>query len=510
MKKVLLVNWDNYPNTPSGGIYIWEKDLIDNIQDFEFIVANIISNPNTSRDYSVPSHVKRVINVPLYGCYRIEEFYKERNQALFSKIFHTRKSVIEHEFLPLYSEFLVNLISENCNYSKISEIIFKLHKLLLKYDFKKCLEHPYVWELFIEQISKDYLYQEVTIKEAQFIFQIIQRIIQLLSIIIPTIDIIHCSQAWFPAIIAVFAKMESNCPVIVTEHGMAFRDLSLYHSSYLHNVPSNILWKYFSGNIIRTIYWNADKIAPVCYANAKWEQDIGADPSRIKVIYNGIDTKKYTSMEAIGGDINTNHTPTIVFVGRLEVLKDILTLIESIKYAKEQIPNVQCLIYGISTDTEYAMQCINMVRNLGLNENIKFMGKTTEPEKAYNTGDVVVLSSIAEGFPYTIIEAMSCKKAIVSTDVGGVGEALKGCGSLVRSRHPYELANAIVRLLGDKNLRDELGIASAKRVSQMFTLKKSVNEYIMEYNDLINQRATGDIVDIPIISNKQYDKSFQE
>jgi glycosyltransferase involved in cell wall biosynthesis len=510
MKKVLLVNWDNYPNIPSGGIYVWEKDLIDNMQDFEFIVVNILSNSNTRDDYSVPSHVKRVINVPLYGCYRIEEFYKERNQALFSKILRTRTSVIENEFLPLYREFLVNLLSENCNYSKISEIIFKLHKFLLKYDFKKCVEHPYIWELFIEQISRDYLYREITIKEVQFIFQIIQRMIQLLSIKIPEIDIIHCSLAWIPSIIAVFAKMESNCPVLITEHGLAFRDLSLYHSSYMHNAPSNILWKYFSGNIIRTMYWNSDKIIPCCYANAIWEKDIGADPSKIKVIHNGVDTKKYRSIEGISADINTNHPPTIVFVGRIEILKDILTLIESIKYVKEQIPNVQCLIYGNSTDPNYSIQLINMVRNWGLNENIKFMGKTSEPEKAYNTGDIVVLSSVAEGFPYTIIEAMACKKAIVSTDVGGVGEALKGCGLLVRSRHPYELASAIVRLLDDKNLRDELGIASAIRANQMFTLKKSVNEYIIEYNDLINRRATEDMIRIPVTANKQYDKVFQE
>jgi polysaccharide biosynthesis protein PelF len=507
MKKVLLVNWDNYPNIPSGGIYVWEKDLIDNIRDFEFIVVNILSNPNTRDDYNVPNHVKRVINVPLFGCYRIEEFYKERNQAVFSKIIHTKTSVIEQEFLPLYREFLLNILSENCNYSEVSEIIFKLHKLLLKYDFKKCLEHPDVWELFIEHIGRDYLYKEITIKEAQIVFQIIQRIIQLLSIKIPQIDIIHCSLAWFPAIIAVFAKMESNCPAIVTEHGMAFRDLSLYHGSFLRNVPSNILWKYFSGNIIRTIYWNCDKIIPCCYANAIWEKDIGADPSKIKVIYNGVDIKKYTSIEQNRADINTNRPPTVVFVGRIEVLKDILTLIDSIKYVKDQIPNIQCLIYGNSADPDYSMQLIEMVRNLKLDKNIKFMGSTSEPEKAYNNGDVFVMSSIVEGFPYTVIEAMACKKAIVSTDVGGIGEALGECGSLVRSRHPYELANAIVRLFSDENLRNELGIASAKRVSQLFTLKKSVNEYLTEYKDLIDQRATKDMVHI--IPNKTCQKSYE-
>jgi len=490
MKKVLLVNWDNYPNNTTGGVYAWEKALIDNMTDYEFIVVNLLSNPSANGDYAVPSHVTRVIDVPLFGCYRHEEFYKEKNQSLFSKILRTRRSIVEQAFLPLYKEFLDNIFSDTCDYDKLSEVVFKIHKFLLIYDAKKCIENDYSWDIFVNQIKKDRLYREVSLKDAQFVFQIIQRIIQILSINIPKVDIIHCSLAWFPAIVAVFAKKESNCPVMVTEHGVAFRDLLLYHSSYLYDGPSNILWKFFSSNIIRTIYSIADIITPVCYANAKWEENLGADPSKINVLYNGINTERYRPMKIsreisiINGAANTR--PAIVYVGRVEILKDVMNLIQSIKYAKEQIPDISCLIYGISTDLDYSMQCIDLVKSLELEENIKFMGNTREPEKVYNAADVIVLSSIAEGFPYSIIEAMACKKAIVSTDVGGIREALGGCGLLVRSRHPHDLANAIVRLLKDKELRDELGAAAAKRVSENFTVEQSIIQYRKKYNDLIS------------------------
>ena len=488
MKKVLLVNWDNYPNNTTGGVYAWEKALIDNMTDYEFIVVNLLSNPSANGDYTVPSHVTKVIDVPLFGCYRHEEFYKENKQSVFSKILRTRRSVVEQAFLPLYKEFLDNIFSDSCDYDKLSEVVFKLHKFLLIYDAKKCIENDYSWDIFINQIKNDRLYREVSLKDAQFVFQIIQRIIQILSINIPKVDIIHCSLAWFPAIVAVFAKKESNCPVMITEHGVAFRDLLLYHSSYLYDGPSNILWKFFSSNIIRTIYSIADIITPVCYANAKWEQNIGADPSKINVLYNGINTERYRPIK-ISREISiinatANTRPTIVYVGRVEILKDVMNLIQSIKYAKEQIPDILCLIYGISTDLDYSMQCIDLVKRLELEENIKFMGNTREPEKVYNAADVIVLSSIAEGFPYSIIEAMACKKAIVSTDVGGIREALGGCGLLVRSRHPHDLANAIVKLLKDKELRDELGAAAAKRVSENFTVEQSIIQYRKKYNDL--------------------------
>ncbi|MFI5407062.1 MAG: glycosyltransferase family 4 protein, partial [Nitrososphaerales archaeon] len=112
---------------------------------------------------------------------------------------------------------------------------------------------------------------------------------------------------------------------------------------------------------------------------------------------------------------------------------------------------------------------------------IKFMGGTKEPEKAYNSADVVVMSSITEGFPFAVIEAMACGKAIIASDVGGVGEALQGCGILVRSRRAHELANAIVMLLNDESRRTKLGIAAAKKVSEEFTLEQSITKFQDQY-----------------------------
>ena len=55
-----------------------------------------------------------------------------------------------------------------------------------------------------------------------------------------------------------------------------------------------------------------------------------------------------------------------------------------------------------------------MVKELQLEDTVKFMGPTKEPERAFNSADVVAYSGISEGFPFTIIEAMACGKAIVA------------------------------------------------------------------------------------------------
>jgi glycosyltransferase involved in cell wall biosynthesis len=485
MKKVLLVNWDSYPNVMSGGVYSWEKSLVESMIEYEFTVINLLSNPNVNGSFVVPSHVKRVIDMPLFGSNRYEEFYTEPGRPLLDKIARTNDRVVVKEFLPLYQQFLASIFSNDCDPAELSRIVYWLHKFLLVYDSKKCLEHTLAWEAFLDQLERDPLYRKMTMKEALTAFQIIQRNMQILSLEIPKVDLVHCSLAWFPAMIAVSAKMEHGCPIIITEHGVAFRELLLYYNAYLRDEPSNIFWKLFSANVVRTVYSMADVIAPVCYANAKWEESLGVEPSKIKVIYNGVDTSRFRPLEVKRQDAR----PTVACIGRVDVFKDIVNLIQSIRYVKDTLPDVQCLIYGASTDLEYSLRCINMVSTLGLQDNIRFMGKVKDPEIAYNAADAVVISSITEGFPFAIIEAMACGKGIVATDVGGIREALEGCGLLVRSSHPQELASALLQLLQDEKLRSRLGLAALKRVQEGFTIEQSLGLYREQYERLTAQQS---------------------
>jgi glycosyltransferase involved in cell wall biosynthesis len=490
MKKVLLVNWDSYPNVMSGGVYSWEKTLVESMSDYEFTVINLLSNPNVNGRFAVPPHVKQVIDIPLFGSNRYEEFYTEPGRPLLEKIARTKDRIIVEEFMPLYRQFLASMFSNDCGPAQLAQIVYQLHKFLLVYDSKKCLEHTLAWEAFLDQLDRDPLYREMTMKEALTAFQIVQRNMQILSLEVPRVDLVHCSLAWFPAMIAVSAKIEHGCPIIITEHGVAFRELLLYYNAYLRDEPSNIFWKLFSANVVRTVYSMADVVAPVCYANARWEESLGVEPSKIKVIYNGVDMTKFRPIEVKRQDAR----PTVACIGRVDIFKDIVNLIQSIRYVKNRVPDIQCLIYGASTDLEYSLRCINMVSTLDLQDNIQFVGKVKDPEIAYNAADVVVISSITEGFPFAIIEAMACGKGIVATDVGGIREALEGCGLLVRSSHPQELANAIVQLLKDKKLRSKLGAAALKRMQEGFTIEQSLGQYREQYERLTAQNSRAPVV----------------
>jgi polysaccharide biosynthesis protein PelF len=483
MKDVLLVNWDAYPNFASGGIYTWEKALIERMPDWKFTIMNFLSNSNSNGSYSIPRNVRSVIELPMYGTNRYEEFYNDRSN-LVPKIVRTNDSAIKNQFIPMFRDYLSNTISGNFDPTKFSEQILQLHEFFQSYDAKKCLEHRLTWELFSECVASDPVYRHMPMKSAISTFQTFQRSTQLLSIEVPTADLIHCSLAWLPSLVGIVGKIQHNCPLILTEHGVAFRELMLYSSSFLYDEPSKIFAKVFTNNIVRALYWNADIIAPVCYANTVWEKMLGASESKLRVIYNGVDTNRFRPLPLPKPPRN----PAVVFVGRVDSFKDIVCLTTAISIAKKELPALHCLIFGASTDLEYSHKCIQVVRQLGLDDSVRFMGSIKHPEKAYALGDVVVSSSITEGFPYSVIEAMACGKAIVATDVGGVREALDSCGILVRSRRPSEIATAIVTLIKNDKLRNELGLAAMRRAREKFTLDQSIRNYRLLYEEALQLR----------------------
>ena len=480
-RRVLLVNWDNYPNFPSGGVYVWAKRLVEGVSDWDFVVVNELTNSNVPANYTVPSNVKEVIEIPIFGTHRREEYQKE---PFVRKILRTSDSLIEKKFIPLFDDFVSNLMASKSDHARTVKLIVELHNFLSLYDARKCLEHPLAWDVFLNHIKADTLYKSVSLREALTVFQVVQRSMQILSVDVPPVDVVHCSLVWLPSLTAIIAKAKYGCPIIVTEHGVAYRELMLYYNAYFFNEPSKIFWKVFARNIVRPVYEAADIIAPVCRANAVWERALGADPSKIDVVYNGIDTEKFRPMT-----VPRDPAPTVISVARIDPFKDITTLAYGIKRARESIPNIRCLLFGDSINLDYAKRCLNTVKSEGLEPNFTFMGATKEPEKAYNLGDVVVFSGITEGFPFAVIEAMACGKAIVATSVGGVPEALAGCGILVKSRDPDDLSKAIVRLLKDEKARAELGAAALKRARKEFSIRTSIDRYRDLYQQLAARHA---------------------
>lgn len=484
--KILMINWDNYPNVASGGVYSWEKFLIEGMRGVQFSILNQLSNSNASANYDVPEYVERVMEIPLFGTNRLEEFSTVNNR-LGERMRQTTQSVITKDFIPLFKRFVQNILAQDCNFERTADSIYELHKFLVNHDLKKCFENTQTWQIYLEYLRTSPDFATMSLNEALNAFRTFQRGLQIISFEMPKVDLVHCSLAWFPSFAAICAKREYGCPVVVTEHGVAYREQLLNFNLQLREEVDLKFWKRLAHNIIMTVYHEANAIVPVCASNAVWEIMMGVDQSKIRVIYNGIDTNRFRPLEVE----RVSDRPTVVSIARIDVWKDIPGLIHAINIVREDIPNVVCQLYGQAVDLSYAERCQSLVKELHLEENFKFMGRTKQPEVAYNSGDLVVFTGITEGFPFSVIEAMACGKPLVAANVGGVGEALEGCGLLVQSLSPRDLANKIIQLLRDEQLRKKLGLLALERARERFSIEASNGEYSKLYRSLLSSREAG-------------------
>lgn len=110
-----------------------------------------------------------------------------------------------------------------------------------------------------------------------------------------------------------------------------------------------------------------------------------------------------------------------------------------------------------------------------------------------------MLSSISEGFPFTLIEAMSCGRATVSTDVGGVREAVGDSGLVVPPRDPAAMAAAALELLRDPARRRAMGEAARLRVVEQFTLRRTIDTFRSIYQELSAGRTAARQPDLPAV-----------
>ncbi len=126
---------------------------------------------------------------------------------------------------------------------------------------------------------------------------------------------------------------------------------------------------------------------------------------------------------------------------------------------------------------------------LGIDGTCSFLGRIDDARSFYADTDVVVFSSLREGTPIALLEAMASGKAIVATEVGGVPEIVKDRESalLVPSRNPELLADAIAKFAGDGDMRARYGRAARKRAREFSVAALKESSYMLYQSLLANQ-----------------------
>jgi glycosyltransferase involved in cell wall biosynthesis len=174
----------------------------------------------------------------------------------------------------------------------------------------------------------------------------------------------------------------------------------------------------------------------------------------------------------------------VAWLGRIEPLKDLHTLIRGFRRVHQELPAARLRLVGPTADAWYEASCRALVRRLGLGRCVTFAGPTGSPAGALADAAVVARSSISEGMPYPVLEAMMTGRPTVSTDVGGVAELVGDTGLVVPPGDPAALATGLLALLRDPDRRRSLGQAAARRARSHFPLDRMLRAYHQLYTDI--------------------------
>jgi glycosyltransferase involved in cell wall biosynthesis len=319
----------------------------------------------------------------------------------------------------------------------------------------------------------------LTLRDANDAAVLIEHALRPLAHRLAEVDVCHPVAAGLPLLVALAAKWRSGTPYLITEHGIYLRERYLELGESVPVAVKAVMLRFYRA-LSRLGYAEAGIVSSVSRFNQRWELRHGADPAKIIVVPNGVAPRAYPELDSEPAE------PTIVWVGRIDPLKDLHTLIRAFEIVRAELPAAKLRLAGPvpPTGQEYADSCHKLVASLGLYDAVTFVGPVSSSREAYATGNVVALSSISEGMPYTVIEAMMCGRATVSTDVGGVAETVGGVGLVVPPGDPAAFAGACLEMLRDPERRRSLARQARERALAHFTLDQMLAAYDHLYVDV--------------------------
>ncbi|TKA10594.1 GT4 family glycosyltransferase PelF [Actinacidiphila oryziradicis] len=307
-------------------------------------------------------------------------------------------------------------------------------------------------------------------------------------------DLCHAVSGGAAVLPGLLAKRFFGTPLLVTEYGVRLRETLLAQRAAGLSAPVRALLTAFHRLLAEEAYRQAALITPGNAHARRWQERGGADRARIRVVYPGMDHARLAPAAGSGGG------RTLVWVGRMGPAKDLAGLLQAFAAVRAAEPGARLRIVGTAEEAggteEYPAYCRALAARLfpgGAGDAVSFgtVGSSETPglAEAYGSGDVVVLSSMVEGFPVTLVEAMFCGRATVSTDVGAVREVIGGTGLVVPPRDPAALAAACLALLRDPERRARLGAAGRERALELFTVEQNLAAFRDIYLDLVADPA---------------------
>ena len=293
----------------------------------------------------------------------------------------------------------------------------------------------------------------------------------------------------------------------------------MYHADLIGGIaarvtgrPMSLVWNIRQSNLDETLLGaRTHALVRLCARMSPWLPDaaiccsskareahiaIGYSESKLEVIPNGFDLGTFRpnreARDAIRRTLGIpDDVPLIGLVARFDPFKDHRTFIDAAALLLARWPNARFVLcgHGVSHDNLEFMRWIDAAQ---VRSACILLGERRDVERIFAAVDLATLSSVGEGFPNAIGEAMACGVPCVSTDVGDAADIIGDTGCIVPPRDPAALADAWhVLLARGRQYRDALGARARARIADRFSIGAVARTYEARYEMLAQPVRVG-------------------
>ena len=216
---------------------------------------------------------------------------------------------------------------------------------------------------------------------------------------------------------------------------------------------------------------------------------LGIAASTIQVICNGVDTERFHPIDEKSGlhhflPLSCQKRKIILSVGRLVKDKDHFTLLQAMKRLLNKKLSFCLVLVG---EGELRGEIEANILRLELQEYVHLLGNRTDVSELMPHADLFALSSLREGLPMVILEAMACGLPLVSTSVGGISEVVKNevNGFLVAPEDPEMLAEKIEYILVHPEVAERMGQENRNKVTAQYSMAVTASRYAQLYEKIM-------------------------
>lgn len=447
-----------------GGVSSWIHSMIQIFPETEFVLLCVVANRELRGKfaYTLPQNVSEV-----YEVYLEDLEWNPKRRGVLHKRLNRRE----------YADLRSLILNLKCDWDAIFNLfqrrIDSVDQLLMGQDFLEIVTELYNKQ-YPEIVFSDFLWTMRSIYLPLFL---------VLRSEVPWADLYHCVATGYAGVLGSLGKYLYGGSLLLSEHGIYTREREeeLIKATWVQNTYKSIWIEQFR-RMSHLAYDRADTVTSL-YGHARELQlELGCPKEKTRITPNGVNVAR---LSALPGKIEEDEGwVNVGAILRVAPIKDVKTMIQAFAEAKQQVKNLKLWIMGpADEDPEYAEECYELIRLLNV-QDVIFTGRI-DIRDYLGRMDFLLLTSISEGQPLTILEGFAAKKPVIATDVGNCrgllygeeGDRLGEAGILTHIMNVGEIGASIVELALSPQRVLKMGEIGYRRVMAGYKLEDMQRTY---------------------------------